>query len=540
MKPQEFWTNKHPKSPIIYEGRAIRGYENRINIDVRNMIWEDDHMLSKVVSSIKGSADDKAMWCQQWTVRNITYISDKASAGISECWQFPNETLVTRRGDCIAEYEKIYTIDGVKSAKDIKVGDQVLSYDFDNKKFVYKPIVKKWDKGELPVKRVHLRNGQYIDVTDNHHMLMRTNQTGDSIYKQKDLKDVDLTRWWKRKAPIAKKIPYGICNIADLTVAHCYIIGHFIAEGWVSDSHVNSSGYELIEYIIPLLEKYNIPFSEYKNNSGVTCIRFLKSDFKDYLKFFKTNSFDIHIPEEIFHLPDYKLEALLDGMWLGDGTKKQYTDSRGYQNNKEWTYSTSSEQLSRDIQRIGLQLGRSFHIWKQEDHQGAGTKPIYRINYNPSSHFLKYYGYTDISEVSISYIEDLDNIQCYDWEVEETHNFVFVNGLITRQCEDGSILMASLMLNAEIPNWRVRVTAGLVESGIKAELGGHAYVTYCREVDNQWVVLDWCYREDSMIAINGKPIIKNRPEYKQVWFSFNNKYAWSHTEYGIIQSLKIN
>jgi len=105
-------------------------------------------------------------------------------------------------------------------------------------------------------------------------------------------------------------------------------------------------------------------------------------------------------------------------------------------------------------------------------------------------------------------------------------------------CEDGAILMASLMLNAGIPNWRVRVAAGMVKPRPTAPEGGHAYVTYCRETDNQWVILDWCYYEDSYLAVPLKPLASSVVTYKDVWFSFNNQYSWSHKKFEIIESIK--
>jgi len=201
---KQFWNDKHPKKPIIYQGRAIRGCEDRINVDVRNMIWEDDRMLSAVTNTMLGSNDDKALSCQRYVVSRIKYVSDKTSANIEECWQYPNETLTTCTGDC----------------------------------------------------------------------------------------------------------------------------------------------------------------------------------------------------------------------------------------------------------------------------------------------------------------------------------------------EDGAILMASLMLNAGVPEWRVRVTAGIVQASPTAETGGHAYVTYCRESDNNWVVLDWCYLEDSKYIVQAKPLFKEKSQYKAIWFSFNNLYSWAHEDYGVIGGIK--
>ena len=86
-------------------------------------------------------------------------------------------------------------------------------------------------------------------------------------------------------------------------------------------------------------------------------------------------------------------------------------------------------------------------------------------------------------------------------------------------CEDGAILMANMMIASGIPYWRVRVNAGMVNGG------GHAYVTYLKEEDDEWYVMDWCYWYDS----NGK-LWKDAEKYFGIWFSFNTKYAFKKSE----------
>jgi hypothetical protein len=88
-----------------------------------------------------------------------------------------------------------------------------------------------------------------------------------------------------------------------------------------------------------------------------------------------------------------------------------------------------------------------------------------------------------------------------------------------------------LLCNA-IPSeerWRVRVCAGYVQSAPTAPQGGHAYVTYCRESDGEWVILDWCYYEDSAIPVHKKPMAKDKVRYQDIWFSFNHEYSWAHS-----------
>lgn len=489
---------------------------------LRNSMALPGDLLIKTqhISLIEGNKA-KILAILDFVHRSIDYKSDKVVWDVEEKWQTPSETWELKTGDCVANYEEIYTDLGIKKISELKIGDVVLSYDFENKHTCFREITKIWEKGILPIKRVYLRNGQHIDITENHPLWVRINQQGQSKYQKKYLNEIDLSRWWKRKLPIAKKIPYRIYDTPWLNEDLCYVLGHFIAEGWFSKGKVGSSGYDLIESILPLLEKNNIPFTEGKNGTNVPMINFLKSPFKEYLKTLKTDSFNIHLPEAIFHLPENKLKKMLEGMYLGDGHNGNYPDKRGYNSNKEKCYSTSSEQLARDIQRIGLQLGESYHIWKQENHKGKGNKPIWRITYNPQSHFLKDFGYKDASEVSISYIEDLGHTHMRDFEVAGTHTFIFKNGLISHQCEDGALLIYALANMYGIPDYQLYVVAGDVIGG------GHCYVVYVSEDDALEYPIDWCYwYSKSYYMIQP---YKERYEYydgNQEWFRLNFSGAY--------------
>jgi len=102
-------------------------------------------------------------------------------------------------------------------------------------------------------------------------------------------------------------------------------------------------------------------------------------------------------------------------------------------------------------------------------------------------------------------------------------------------CEDGGLYLASLLYNAfpVTEHWRIRVAAGWVKPSPTAPSGGHAYVVYCRPQDNEWVVLDWCFFQDSSILVADKKPAKLRSEYADVWFSFWYKYAYAHRDFNI-------
>jgi hypothetical protein len=236
------------------------------------------------------------------------------------------------------------------------------------------------------------------------------------------------------------------------------------------------------------------------------------------------------LPEWVLHLPEYKLRSFLQGHFLGDGNSDGYRDKRGYRNHKQRTYTTSSEAFAWQLQRIMLQLGEPPHVWRQADHQGCGQRPIWRVSQNSHSHFAKDFGYPEMSEVSIRSVEPIGHYQTYDWEVQDTHNYFFANGICSHNCDDGANLMASmiLMILPAKEYWRVRPTAGDVDDGTVR--GGHLYVTFFRFQDNEPVTLDWCFHQDWNVPIAQKPIQRDVKMYQRAWFSYTFNHAHSHTK----------
>lgn len=111
-------------------------------------------------------------------------------------------------------------------------------------------------------------------------------------------------------------------------------------------------------------------------------------------------------------------------------------------------------------------------------------------------------------------------------------------------CEDGAILMASLMIQAGIPSWRVKVVGGIVQQSPTAPQGGHAYCVYLADREDgtlDWEIHDWCYFEDSNTPTGCKPLAREggyNQAYKEIWFTFNNEYSWSN-ELTVIDSDRV-
>lgn len=91
----------------------------------------------------------------------------------------------------------------------------------------------------------------------------------------------------------------------------------------------------------------------------------------------------------------------------------------------------------------------------------------------------------------------------------------------TGDCEDGAFYLASLALNAGIESERVRVYGGLVNDG-SGGAAGHAWVSYRRETDNQWVTMDWCYYANDT-AVRDRPLMKEDPNLLLPFFYVTSK-----------------
>ena len=105
-------------------------------------------------------------------------------------------------------------------------------------------------------------------------------------------------------------------------------------------------------------------------------------------------------------------------------------------------------------------------------------------------------------------------------------------------CEDGALLLMTLMDAAGIPVWRRKVCAGYVLDPLTKNKGGHAYVIYLKD-DLKWYVLDWCYYAIDCIENYKKGIShsKQTDRYYDIWWTFNQQYCWAQKDTKMVMEL---
>jgi len=453
--------------------------------------------------------DKKLLSIWHFVIKWLKYQYDKF-----EDWRPAYITFKYRKGDCIAYYEKIYTETGLKPIKDVKVGEKVWTYNFDKQKYELKPVTKKWYKGKLQIFRTYFRNGTYIDFSQNHPMIVRRVQKYKSapFYHKVYLTDINLTKWWTRKVPFATKLKRKIVDNPKITEDIAFLAGYYVAEGWKDGNKVSICGYNLDTVMNKFPEEY---FGKIKlNKNGVPQVVIRNKFLKYILSQFGSKAINKKIPHWFKLLPDNKLNAFWSGLFLGDGQHKK--SKRGHD---RLVISTISKQLAYDLLEIGLYLGIPPYIFKQTNHGGLGHNPIYRLHYLQYSHFRKDYGFKDISEVSISGIVPLSkSVDMYDIEVADNHNFILWNGVITHNCEDGTILFLTLARISGIKADSIFNACGWFYTNDGRKFG-HSF-PIAKMSDGKWYVF-----ETTLDFIPSKPMLFKGSNYSADWGVHNWKFG---------------
>ncbi|MFH0808194.1 MAG: transglutaminase-like domain-containing protein [archaeon] len=118
---------------------------------------------------------------------------------------------------------------------------------------------------------------------------------------------------------------------------------------------------------------------------------------------------------------------------------------------------------------------------------------------------------------NLEYVSDMDN-----WGVGEywaKPSETIAKGM-KEDCDGGAILMSSLMYHADIPAEDIRWYGGVVRAGAGAETGGHAWVGYKRDSDNEWIIGEWCYLPNEKSTDKKTPMSRDK-NYIDDFFTFH-------------------
>lgn len=118
----------------------------------------------------------------------------------------------------------------------------------------------------------------------------------------------------------------------------------------------------------------------------------------------------------------------------------------------------------------------------------------------------------------------VNNIQYQEDKAQYGYEELWVPPVMTLRagagdCEDGAFLIMSLALNAGVDPDRLRFYGGEVKAGAGAATGGHGWVAYRRESDDEWVAIDFSYYPDPRPVDKQIPM-KEDMRYVSQYFMF--------------------
>lgn len=92
----------------------------------------------------------------------------------------------------------------------------------------------------------------------------------------------------------------------------------------------------------------------------------------------------------------------------------------------------------------------------------------------------------------------------------------------TDDCDGYAVLIKDLMDKSDIPEFRSKVAAG------NTDAGGHAYVLYLKEKDNEWYTMEGSYYvAEAIWRYEHNVPHKHASMYQRIWFTFRRDKSWS-------------
>jgi hypothetical protein len=395
----------------------------------------------------------------------------------------------TAAQECFSGDVVIYTINGPKHIKNIKVGDKVLSHDG-----TYNKVIRTIEQYSDDVYTIfnsvnHLKK----HVTSNHPFYNQNNEweTVDSLNKTNNLVQlfpkiepqssplhkIDLLDHIKSNSPESFPLKYDnqyiwltktsyINRYIDADYDLGFIIGCFLSEGSLSKNKVEFSfngkternGFPLeIERILEY--KFNInQFNYYtsKKWEGSSKLYIKNQIFNSFIKLCIQGGHrctEKHLSSWIYDISNQEmLKGILDGVLIGDGMlKKEYNIQ----------LLLTSELLIYDILYISNILGIhnvSIKQGESRNPRNSDIKPNYTltwldsrinsdnkiftqrikegngINNSKRPDLNNFYYHNDIPLNKITFKKSPDTIKVYNLEVENSHSYVTEYG-ITHNCD---------------------------------------------------------------------------------------------------------
>jgi DNA-directed DNA polymerase len=279
---------------------------------------------------------------------------------------------------CVVGSSELFTDRGVKTIKDILVGDNV----WDGESF--REVLNTYNNGVRDVYRVTLSNGQVLECTDKHQLYSATDSC--DFRELKDLCVGDLVAFNSKSYDVSnsndniittvqRNKPYGGIYSREYKVdlnnpRFWHFVGYFMGDGWYGgktkeESYsiglvFNADELDTMSYIRETLDLLGIHYrvkkinhdAKYKNLYNLIIKSVGISDMLHDLGV-GSRAENKSIPEIVYGLSSECRSMLFRGLMDSDGKPIRHY---------EWSYCTVSKKLAYDVVRLATSLGINSHL----------------------------------------------------------------------------------------------------------------------------------------------------------------------------------
>jgi len=354
---------------------------------------------------------------------------------------------------CITPETILYTKNGIKEIKKLKINDEIVTNDGSFQKV--KKIMH-YNKKEKMYNMKLLNSIYDINATEYHPFLCITNQKKGlnyNVIKNRLEKNIIKPEWVEIKDIttddlIGFPIPTYEEDILEYTLDDCFMYGILIGDGYICKNSKssgiclnNTTKIELVNFVKNYLSKKLIHYTETINDKIVKLRWTLTNEFPFTRDMLYDDNDEKIIMENMLHLPKNKILNIIKGLLLTDGCYY-----------KEITLELNSKQVIESIRymllRCGIltsgykrdRVGETHEIRKDEYITTQKKTYVLRIPkkklitdiYNiEEGNLFKFIEYNNTLYSRVSEITTYDyNGLVYDLEIENNHNYLTHSGLV--------------------------------------------------------------------------------------------------------------
>ena len=353
-------------------------------------------VVENILKQIQSIVDDRNLWQEKVEMYRNAYGGEM------------EETSIPFSG-CFHKDTEIFTKDGWKLVKDVKVDEEVITRKPITGELEFRPVIATQNYKNVG-KLVQFKHRSFeILVTPDHKMYLE--DPIKKTYRFVEAKDF----------PRSGHIPqFGIWNSEPAIEFFGYkadvfleFLGWFISEGFcykhaticIAQGQVHKENRDKIKNC---LDKMGVVYKEKENLFMVSLPQGLTAHLYSLGR-----SWEKHIPRIYLDLPPKQLKILFDALVDGDGHRAKRKEGR----RDEIDYYTSSKLLADDVQEIILKLGYSANISVRDRIGKRCCQKVRPFNPGITRHLsyclsVRYTKFLDLKRTTKQYVDYNDDVYC--------------------------------------------------------------------------------------------------------------------------------